>query len=331
MATMQDADKDPLKFISTGYNAFKEKLLEDLPIMHVTSFRPESYVQSSLIEYSLLSTPVLYSPDDSFRVDIKIQDSRPHKEKKHMVFLQGEYGRWSKLFKPSLSEGYLNYSLEEATVEPFRQFKDELFVSLKISMAGKGGFLMDISKQESNKRNPYVLIHRAAQGTYSKRGGDFPAFFKDVKRETKENLDFRPWVHRSLEVMSKTPSEFWHNPIMYTNPAEIVLERSLEILCEDQQKQTIKDQIRKSSQLQLFEFESVPRLNLGAFLLPDNRIGETEVLEAAPLVIENLSRIGIMSREEAENLYVKKLTSNYLSKGFQQSRRKAKRILKTIY
>jgi hypothetical protein len=155
--------------------------------------------------------------------------------------------------------------------------------------------------------------------------------------------DFRPYVHRCFEVFSGTDEKEWHDPNIYAQgytqsapqPLETIIESAIRILFSGDEREKLEKQVTEVRLKLRNGWASVPTLNLGNIVIPTPGQNSFEndqfVLNAAPLLIEYLHTLGIMTSEQAEELVARKLTNYIVHKSkFQLSRSKATEIVSQI-
>ena len=167
----------------------------------------------------------------------------------------------------------------------------------------------------------------------------FNNFFGDVGDSAQE-WDFRPWMHRMMELYSEVPKEKWHDPRIYSNSVsrtelERVVDTAISALFTGDEHARLRAQVEQARLKVGNQWASIPRLNLGLTEMPvpgqhDVRKDEF-VTHAAPYLVEYLSSLGVMPAQEAEALISRRLTNYFVHRtGYQVSAGNARRIVDEI-
>ena len=113
------------------------------------------------------------------------------------------------------------------------------------------------------------------------------------------------------------------------------VDRAIEILFTGDERNSIIEKVNQARLRTRSSWQSVPRLSLGAIKLPtpgqrDIRTDEF-VMNAAPLLIEQLSAYGIMGEEDAEKVVAQRLSNYFVHQGgFQLNRERAREIVGSL-
>ncbi len=195
--------------------------------------------------------------------------------------------------------------------------------------------------------NAYIHVDQPQDGTFMLEEIDYSEetgpeaikrtqpYFTDVEK-TAQPGDFRPYVHRMLELYAGISQHYWHEPSKYTpDPAEVLIAHSLTTLFTGEERETLERKLCAAKLQMKKGWASVPRLNLGNVQLPtpgqkDVR-DDSYIVDGGMLLVEHLAALNVMSREEAEALIARRLEHYLLHKsGYQLSRGRAGTILNTL-
>lgn len=202
---------------------------------------------------------------------------------------------------------------------PQHQSDDYCVLHVDLAQAALGQFVVErvnFTNDTSPIQNYSAETHKQHRANYKFFGGDDLAA---------AGPDFRPYLHRMLELYRGVLRRAWHDPRQYLTqdaPYPDALNRALALLFpEELDARTGRLSLRDG-------FASVPRLNLGAVQLPAPglaTLADSEFVQhGAPLVIEYLSTR--MDRRQAEALVEQRVTQYYLHR-VQKSRTDAHRLL----
>jgi hypothetical protein len=133
--------------------------------------------------------------------------------------------------------------------------------------------------------------------------------------------DFRPYLHRLLEICNKTPKKSWHSPDIYM-------------------KKPSDDRMAIAKQLlppEIFErfcgknaWPSIPTMNIGVVKMPSTGMKlEDKMVEETPYLIEQLAQLGIMRIDEAEEFVTSRLITHFLQR-FQTDKKEFKAFVNKI-
>ncbi|MFC1723254.1 hypothetical protein ACFL0V_03885, partial [Nanoarchaeota archaeon] len=116
------------------------------------------------------------------------------------------------------------------------------------------------------------------------------------------------------------------------NKYQQVLDSTMQTLFTEDEIADLGDKI-KDARMSVGRWASIPRLNLGPITLPtpgQNYVNE-ELFEGGQLLIEYLSQLNVMPREEAEELVTRRLVHHYVhNTDFQYSREKAVELIQAL-
>ena len=183
--------------------------------------------------------------------------------------------------------------------------------------------------ERSNKLNMEIKIHQPESGVFSMESYELgpdtlPSHLHDITRMNGFHGDYRPFLHRMLEMFANVQKNKWHNPAMYTGTP--LIDEALPQYFTPQEVASIKEHERAFFQSRR-DFASVPRLNLGPIVLPTPGADiATQLYDRGQFVVEYLSQIGYMSRQEATALIAQRVI-NHLMQDFQRSPEAARTIL----
>jgi hypothetical protein len=107
---------------------------------------------------------------------------------------------------------------------------------------------------------------------------------------------------------------------------------ALETLFTGEERTALEGKLETAKLRMRKGWASVPKLSLGAVSLPSpgqkNVRDDKFVTEAAPLFVEYMSTLGVMTEQEAEELMARKLTNYFIHNGgFQVNRDTAREIV----
>ena len=136
--------------------------------------------------------------------------------------------------------------------------------------------------------------------------------------------DFRPWVHRALEIASGLPKEQWHDPSIYSlSPTKIkqahetqTVNSLVDILFTGDEQTALQEQLQ-AARLKTGRWAvSVPKLSLGPITLPAPKGRDASqdalMISGAPLFVEQASQLGIMDEQQALTLLQDRLVQHYI-------------------
>jgi len=166
--------------------------------------------------------------------------------------------------------------------------------------------------------------------------------FDDIASSTK--TDFRPYVHRALELYAEVPQEKYHDPRLYQRfdtqineqrQIEQVSDLTIETLFTGEEREVLEKQMKDARLNMRNGYASVPRLCLGNIVMPNPGMKSVErdefVANAAPLLVEYLHTLGVMTPVQAEEVVTRKLENYFVHKaGFQLSRGRAIEVIGSL-
>jgi hypothetical protein len=193
------------------------------------------------------------------------------------------------------------------------ELDDSEVANIDIQQCAQDMFCLD-GTSYSDHRNP------ASQMNYLRPK------FTDVLQAT--SRDYRPHLHRVVELYLGIPKSSWHDPRMYSALDAIrLINGTAHALFDGSSYELVSKPLARLQGRSAWR--SIPKLNLGPILLPQK--GTDTVVHGAPYLIEYLSKVDAMSAADAERVIIDRLT-NYLvhKKGFQYSRERAGRILEEL-
>lgn len=158
------------------------------------------------------------------------------------------------------------------------------------------------------------------------------------------NGDFRPYLHRLIELYNDVPVEKRHDPSIYSsesqarremnaNGLEQVISRTIESLFTGDERTNMKKRFEEAKLVVNGQWSSIPKMNLGLVILPKigGRENEVEtILGGAALLANILSYTGVMPKEEAERMMAQRLTNRITGSEFQLTRENAARVLEQL-
>ncbi|MBI4439140.1 hypothetical protein HY640_04365 [Candidatus Woesearchaeota archaeon] len=163
----------------------------------------------------------------------------------------------------------------------------------------------------------------------------------DFALSPNKKFDYRPFVQRMLELFSKKSPDELHNPSDYWNDGNFAVAHT-EIssfvqdysgLIFDLSQSGLASRVAEQARLVPGRvWASVPKLSLGIKSLPSPAVNlDGYVVSGAPLMVELLSELGIMSLAEARATVAQRV-ANYVMRNtrFQHSPADAQRILASI-
>ena len=242
--------------------------------------------------------------------------------------------------------------LDTCSIDDFGEFKKFIEINVNYDQnshlcdkpdGNYAALWVDIAQ---GKNNLFELINLTWDyiGNYNKGDhADCPIYpeFKDILELTQ--TDFRPYVHRFFEVFSGTSKEVWHDPGIYTGrntqsssqPLDIIVSSTIEALFTGVERVQLEAQLADARLKMRNGYASVPRLFLGNIVMPTPGQKDINsdgfVLNAAPLLIEYLHTLGIMSPEQAEEVVSRKLENYFVHRaGFQLSRDRAIQVVSQL-
>lgn len=140
--------------------------------------------------------------------------------------------------------------------------------------------------------------------------------------------DYRPWLHRMLELLEGYEPSEWHNPKEYPSASHIVqcsktndianevalAEFALQKLFSGSELDSMQQMLKKA-RIKSGKFASIPRLNLGPTIIQDNShednwhgdINYESIAQGSVYLIEALKNAG-MRKSDAENRITAALT-----------------------
>ena len=135
--------------------------------------------------------------------------------------------------------------------------------------------------------------------------------FSDLESADRKG-DFRPYIHRFLEMLTQVPRDEWHDPKIYAEGVsgglpqtglEAIINPVIGVLFSNGEREQLEKQIGEAQLKMRKGWMSIPRLNLGTIQLPEPGMKSLEkdefVTSAAPYLVEYLHKLGVMSREQA--------------------------------
>jgi hypothetical protein len=154
------------------------------------------------------------------------------------------------------------------------------------------------------------------------------------------NGDWRPYLHRIVEVWAGTPLPNRHDPAIYspngsTRELEQVVNSTVDLLFTGSERSQIEEKLKQAKLNMRKGWASVPRLSLGAIKLPtpgqNNALDDDFVIDAAPFFVEYMSTLGVMDAKEAEAIMAQRLTNYFIHKaGFQLNRSRAESLVNAL-
>ena len=163
--------------------------------------------------------------------------------------------------------------------------------------------------------------------------GDVRTIERDVGgnvRLAKGVYDYRTFVHRMLEHFAGVPKEKWHDSKVYSeNNGLSTIASYVKMLFPESEAAELAKQMKLRMQ---GGFGSVPRLSLGIKQLPNPGTDLAGyIANGAPLLVEYLHQLGIMSPAEARDMVAKRVT-NYImhQTSFQRSPQEARQIIQAL-
>jgi len=203
----------------------------------------------------------------------------------------------------------------------------EVLINLKLK-----GYKISGIKLKPTEENGMEVIETDLSSKIKTKYG-----FNDILSVAK---DFRPYVHRMLEIYAGLPEDQWHDPIIY-NPElqeqEENIDRTIEEMLNNfystNESKELKEKLQQAK-LKSGRWVSIPNLNLGIVSLPvpknDNH-RESYTFKGGQLFVEVLSSLNIMTREEAHKSILPRLIRHYVhDSGFQKSKEKAREIVDSL-
>lgn len=180
-------------------------------------------------------------------------------------------------------------------------------------------FRLDIIQQPPGQ---FTAAKREREGSsdirFSRKFFDVYGILQDTWMDKQGCRDYRPYLHRMLELYWEIPKFKWHNPAVYlphdpTSMAQYatqaVLEKAIVALFPE------RPAFLEDARMRLRAgFASVPSLNLGPTRLPapgQQDHSQDYLVQGGTLLVELLA--GSMGREEAEALVLQRLERHYLS------------------
>jgi hypothetical protein len=153
--------------------------------------------------------------------------------------------------------------------------------------------------------------------------------------------DFRPYLHRMLELYFEIPRRDWHNPAIYSDNGnnsqqlEKIVDSTIDLLFTGKEKDLLTAEIEKARLNMRKGWASIPRLSLGAIALPtpgQRNISHDEfVVNGSTYLVEYLSQLGIMESDRAEEMAAQKLVNYFIHRsGFQISQERAREIVQKL-
>ena len=151
--------------------------------------------------------------------------------------------------------------------------------------------------------------------------------YKFIQKE-----DYRPYLHRMVEVWSEIPKKEWHDSRIYDFQTNLI-DQNIDYILTNFFSGNEKNQLEKRLQeakLKIGRWTSVPNLNLGLIKLPTPS-NDNYAIKQGQLFIEVLSSLNIMTREEAHKSILPRLIRHYVhDSGFQKSKEKAREIVDSL-
>jgi hypothetical protein len=171
----------------------------------------------------------------------------------------------------------------------------------------------------------FILRNISFSDSISVTRGPLYKNFKDINEEIK---DFRPYIHRMMELFTQKPEKDWHDPTIYQENITTVLSDIVQKLFSGEERERIEKALLGTQDV----WSSVPKLNLGIVKLPTPGNKEiNDILHNTPLLIECVSSIGLMSPKEAEEIVTQKLENYCLQNSrFQVSKAYAAEVIQRI-
>lgn len=143
--------------------------------------------------------------------------------------------------------------------------------------------------------------------------------FRDISSVPELSTDYRPYIHRMMELYAHVPQEQWHDPMIYNSNEQMqakaqamnalnIIDEAVGMLFSGDERAGLEKSMKNARLQAKKDWASVPRLNLGAIRLPGLSNGKYDFLvQSTPLVIEYLHRWTSMAREDAEELIARRL------------------------
>lgn len=156
--------------------------------------------------------------------------------------------------------------------------------------------------------------------------------------------DYRPYLHRMFESLTGISRAKWHDPSIYSKqnetPEEVsqlnlkqAMDYAMSTLFTASERKDLDK--RMKVEMRLGKWQSIPRLNVGLTELPapgNRELSEYDNLVAGGyLIIEQLTQLNVMSREEAEAIVTRKMINHIIhNTKFQRSRDNALVVLQSL-
>ena len=220
--------------------------------------------------------------------------------------------------------------LKKGRMSDMDPYTKDIFLSVSyydpvsLGVANNETVMFDISMEN----NQFVM--GPVQYDIEDLNGPLKKSFNDVERSKREG-DFRPFIHRMLELYKGIREQEWHNPEIYL-PKKIDIEKiareTLELLVQGPDREVLEKRISESKLKIGRQWASIPRLNLGPIKLPTpGEKSEIQLCSSIPLTLEYLDSLGVMNREEGIRYFTNLLTNRIVHGGFQTNRELAGKIL----
>ncbi|HJO15027.1 MAG TPA: hypothetical protein QGG70_03180 [Candidatus Pacearchaeota archaeon] len=323
MTTQDFREVDPLKFMQEIARRLDKELIDE-----------EKHNDSEYVE-GHLGYNTFYeghsrneSTNDGFPkhvLNVELDHTKQFEDEKFMRFLDR---KWQKQ----------EFSASNGSTKYFGKSLPDLELAVLHWENGGDGAIDDIGVEILFDRgHPYL------KKTYSLENDKITA--KDMKRTGFDQIrkvaiegDFRPYLHRIIEVHFGISKDQWHDPSIYTQhdsnqeQLDTMVNTALETLFTGEERTALEGKLETAKLRMRKGWASVPKLSLGAVSLPSpgqkNVRDDKFVTEAAPLFVEYMSTLGVMTEQEAEELMARKLTNYFIHNGgFQVNRDTAREIV----
>lgn len=143
--------------------------------------------------------------------------------------------------------------------------------------------------------------------------------FRDLDRIGAK--DYRPYMQRVLELYSGSCNL----------GLDRVIDHSIGMIFTGQEKLEIEQRVKNYRLTARNDFASVPRMNLGIIKLPapgNHKEERSFMIDSAPFLVEYVSAIGLMPRDQAEATVAQQLVNRLVhNSDFQLSRKNALEVL----
>jgi len=193
----------------------------------------------------------------------------------------------------------------------------------------------------STDRGVFLFSYPSDSGSYwsnplKEADEKFYEEFRDISETGTE--DFHPYIHRALEIFAGVPQKDWHNPAIYgglDKRIEQVSDLTLSLLFTGEERVQMEARLADARLKMRNGYASVPKLCLGNIVMPTPGMKAIErdqfVLNASPLLVEYLHKLGVMTPEQAEEVVSRKLENYFVHRaGFQLSRDRAIQVVSQL-